>query len=348
MFAKSEIVFVTCVCLLVFSCASSAKKQKPEVSEAVSSPNPSTFSDRVTISLEDVTLADIVKKIGEKAGGRFAVMNGLEDIQVAQVRFSNADFKTVAEKLSKETKCALQQCPSYFFFYWPGYEQLMNISLSSISYPQFVQKVDVIAFGNGMPLYAVFSWLGQALGTTIVADNAVAEARCGEIALRDIPLHEAIEAILKSARVAALEVDCTEDYLFISAPGNPNPRSCLLNPETLDDRQRNYLETKVKVILPQAPREQGKIRLEPHAVPLREVLPSLSDQLGILVTAEEGMKEIPINPVAFHGVSIRTVLDLLIRQWLVNDFGYQFTSDRIVLRRRTSAERLVSPNIERK
>lgn len=348
MFAKREIVFITCSCLLVLSCASSAKKDRAESSKAVASASSSTLSDRVTLSLEDATLASIVKQIGEKTGGRFAVMNGLEDLQIAQVRFSNADFKTVAEKLSKETKCALQHCPSYFFFYWPGYEQLTNISLSSVSSPQFVSTVDMIAFGYGMPLYAVFSWLGQALGTTIVADNAVAEAKCGEIALRDIPLNEAVEAILKSARVAAIEVECPGEYLFISAPGNPNPRSCLLNPETLDERQRNYLETKVKVVLPQPPREQGKVRIEPHAVPLRDVLPSLSEQLGILVTAEEGMKDIPINPAAFSGVSVRTVLDLLVRQWLANDFGYQFTSDRIVLRRRTSGERVVNPNTDTK
>jgi len=64
------------------------------------------------------------------------------------------------------------------------------------------------------------------------------------------------------------------------------------------------------------------------------VLDSLSQQLGILVVAEKGLEDLPVNPVVLNNVRVQTAMDLLIRQWLIPDFGYQVAGDRIVIRRR--------------
>ena len=292
------------------------------------------FPDRVTVALEQTTLGEAIHVIGLKSGGRFVVMNGLESVPLSALRFKNAKFSDVAEKLSKQAGCALQSTPYYYFFYPAGYEKLTELSLVDVTSLPLQQNVELVQFGYGIPLYAVFSWIGQSLGTTIVADNAIAEARCGEVSLRDIRLIDAVEAILKSARVAEFRSETTQDYLFLFAPGNPNPSNCLLNEDSLDLRQKEYLDKRVTVVLPAPPKSPGTIRIDSQALPLQTVLPEFSRQLGVKVVAEESIRAFPVNPVTFYDVSVRVAMDLLIRQWLGGNCGYQFLSDRIVIRHR--------------
>jgi LysM repeat protein len=64
----------------------------------------------------------------------------------------------------------------------------------------------------------------------------------------------------------------------------------------------------------------------------------LSRQLGITIVAEKGLEGAPIKTGLMNDVRVSTALDLLVRQWPVPEFGYQFTQDRIVIRRRAAQE----------
>lgn len=337
---KRVFLLLAFISTLLISCKTTHEANVQERSVSEESPVPTSISqqdklpDRVTLKLENVTLGEVVQEIGVRTGGKFAVMNGLEEIPISQVRFKNATFDEVATRLARETNCALQCMPSYFFIYHSGYERLTEISLAEVTSPPLLQNVELVQFGHGIPLFAVFSWLGQSLKTTIVADNAVADARCGEIALRDVRLVDAVEAILKTARVVNFRVETEPDYLFIYASANPNPVSCVIDEDSLDSRRKEYLERRVTVVLPSPPRETGKARLEPEALPLKAILPELSRQLGVEVSAEDRIRDFPVNPVAFLNVPVRVVMNLLIRQWLGGDCGFQFLSDRILIRSR--------------
>ena len=69
-------------------------------------------------------------------------------------------------------------------------------------------------------------------------------------------------------------------------------------------------------------------------VRLGELLPTLSSQLGVQVTADAGMANFPVLPMTCRNVPIRTALDLLVRQWPVAGFGYAVTPSGIRLGRR--------------
>ena len=303
-------------------------------------------TERLTLKMEDTTLGEVVLRVGLESTHCLALMRGLENRKVDRVSFRGSKAQEVASTLVKigssegsagapgSQGLVLHQAPGYFFIFPQGYEALLSTPVAGTLSSPFTKKIDRVAFGGGMALYAVFTTLGQALDTTIVADNAVAASECGQVVLRDIGLDETIEAILRSARIAKFHVDCTDEYVFLQAPGNPSPRSALLEEESLSSEQREFLDHLVSVTLP----EPSPNPARPHAVMdaqrLSEVLPSLSVQLGIRVVAERGLGRLPVNPVTFSNVRVQTAMDLLCRQWLVPQYGYQLTRDRIVIRRR--------------
>ncbi len=65
---------------------------------------------------------------------------------------------------------------------------------------------------------------------------------------------------------------------------------------------------------------------------LGEVLEGLSEQIGVPVTADARMLRLPVNPAVMTDVRIATVLELLIRQWLVPEFAYAVDDTGIRLR----------------
>lgn len=261
-------------------------------------------------------------------------MNGVENRSAGKLEFHQTNFKDLAYKLAENAGLAVQECPSYLFLYPATYEPLRDISLVGRLDPAFADVRAAMAFGSNTPLYNAFKALSQVVGITIVGDNAIAEANCGEISLGEIPIQDALEAVLKSARVYSFEVESTNEYIFFRAPANTQPATALLSAETLDDRQKALLEKQVSVVLPTPPDDAARIELASGAKPLGKVVGSLSRQLGAPVAVERGLEELPVNPAAFHRVRVSTALDLLIRQWLVPEFGYQLTSDRIVIRRK--------------
>jgi hypothetical protein len=282
-------------------------------------------------------LGETVRQIGEKAGGGLVLMHGIETRPLAPLRFRQAGYPAVAKRLAREADVAFQECSGYFFLYDadPRHAPLREVTVTGKTDPAFYGISAAVVLSAGTTLSNAFKVLSQVLGVTVVADNAVADARCGELTLGDIPLPDILEALLKSARVYSFEVDSTEEYIFIRSPRNVGLHvPALVNPELLDDHQNAFLESRVNVLLPLSSRAaQPSIKMGTGARPLSEMLEPLSGQLGVRVVAERGLEVLPVNPVSFHGVRVRTALDLIIRQWLVSEIGYQVLPDRIVIRR---------------
>lgn len=289
---------------------------------------------RVSLKQGPSTLGETVRAIGESGGGNLALMNGVEDRKIDSLRFKRATPGEVAARLGQEGDLAVQRCADYDFLFPPGYEALVDVSLTERLHPAYRNVNTQMAFGSGLHLFTVFAWMSYALDTTIVADNSVADARCGELTLRDVPLESALEAVVKSARVVSFEMESTEEYVFFHIPQNAGPQPTLLNEDALDDRQRAYLDQRVRIIVPAPPAPGHVMEMPLQARRLGDVLDTLSTQLGMRIVAERGLEDLPVNPATFNRVRIRTALDLLIRQWLAPEFGYQVLRDRIVIRRR--------------
>lgn len=294
----------------------------------------SPMKAKVTLTVAASNLGDAVRTVGKSIGGNLVLMSGLETRPTNELQWRRAKPAKVAADIAAQGGLAIQETPEYYFLFAPGYEPLVELSLAGRLNPTYAMKRTDVAFGSEIKLFTVFAWMSYALDLTIVADNSVAESRCGELALQQVPLESALEAILKSARVVAFDVESTDEYIFLKNPNNTNPASALLNSEPLDDGQTQTLERRVRVVLPHALTPDQPLEVQTNALPLNQVVDALSQQLGVPVVVEKGLEDLPVNPVVLNNVRVRTALDLLVRQWLVPDFGYQVTHDRIVVRRR--------------
>ena len=61
-------------------------------------------------------------------------------------------------------------------------------------------------------------------------------------------------------------------------------------------------------------------------------VPQAIEQLGVKVTAQRRLAEIPINPVVFKNVRLETAMNLLLRQWPLAGFVWELQADRILIR----------------
>jgi hypothetical protein len=304
-------------------------KKKDPLADANPAPN-------VTFSQSAGTLGDTIGRLSEEVGGSLVLMNGIEGRRVDALAFKDAKFSTVVERLAEMTRCKCQAFPDYWFMYLEGYEPVLDVTVAGKLDPAYAQYTAGMAFGPETPLYGAFALLGDSLGITIVADNIVAEARCGALTLARIPLRDGLDALLKSARLlpTAFQVESTPEYIFLFATQNVTPASALLNPETLTPDQNALLDKKVDVALPAPPEDPQHSPMVIGATPLAKVLDTLSASLGVKVGIEPGLDDLPVNPCALHQVRVRTAMDLLIRQWYQPEFGYRLSGGQIIIERR--------------
>jgi len=302
-------------------------------------PEPDVPKDRfpeVTLELPSDSLRHAVRQLGEQYPAGLVLMHGLGDRMLPALAWDDDPYETVVAGLAEAANITYRREPYYYFLYPARYESLLGVSFAGRLPAHMEGRSAGLDFGAGTKLYNVLALLGATLDITLVADNAVAEARCGEVALARAPLAIGLEALFKSARIPpdAFEVDATAEYTFFARAGASGERSFLHKPEALTAAQRERLEQRVTLILPHQPPEPGRLPLYETATPLGEVLESLSRQLGVTVRAEAELTEFPVNPCVFNEVRVQTALDLLLRQWLVHDFVYEFDGEGILIRAR--------------
>jgi hypothetical protein len=304
---------------------------------ACATKSPSTDTDKEIPEAD--TLGAAVRAFGEQ-GASLVLMNGLEKVRVDADAVAGMDAANAAPELAKMAGCAVQATAHYAFLY-PGrdpYDVLATLSVEGRLDPAYGDTTASIAFGAGTPLFTAMAMLGRALNHTFVVDNTLAEAECGELALSGAPLASVLEAVLKSARVAEFRIESTEEFVLISGPANAAPQTALLNGAGLGDAARAVLDRRANVFLPARSQAPAGVVMTPGAETLGAAAETLSAQLGVPVTVQHGLEELPVMPMIAHDVRIATALDLLIRQWPVPQFGYEAQPDRILIRRRTASD----------
>lgn len=260
--------------------------------------------------------------IGETFGGGAALTAGLEDRPAPANGLGKTAFVPGLGRLASQYKCKTQATPYYVFFYPEGYEELESLSLAGKVGPVFDSTRASFAIGAGTDLFNALALLSASLKRTVVADNVVADAWCGEVFLQDAPVSAIVEALLKSARVspAMIEVEGTDQYLFIRSTSNQSKSPGCLNAGELSPEQRAILDAPLSLHVPDT---GAGLVFQSQPAKLADVLPALSRSLGIPVTATESMARLPVNITVFEGISTEHALDLLIRQWLVPRYGYR-------------------------
>jgi len=290
----------------------------------------------VTFHGEASTLGATVRRLGEECGGGLVLMNGLEERPVGPVKLHRNDYEFLVRRLTQETGLVAHATAYYYFLHPPEYEVLRSINVEGVLAPRYAEPRTSISFGNGTRLYNVFGVLSRNLGITVVADNVVAETPCGEFFLTDAPLPAVLNAILQSARLSpqAFAIESTDEYIFIRSMANRNPSGALLNAEALTPDQQQLLARRVYVELPRQPDTAEQVLVYQAALTLEATLPALSAQLGCPVRVAPGLEDLPVNFAVMTHVRVATVMDLIVRQWPIAEFGYEVVGTEIRIRRR--------------
>lgn len=322
------VALIALASIFVTGCASTSSDSSAYGSD--SSPVPAT----VTLELERGPVGFALRELTQLSSINLVLMNGLELAQTGPHSFRERPAESVVREIARGLGYEIYEAPHYLFVFAPGYEALLEVNVEGLLASQTSELRAEVAFGADTPLYSGLALMGHALGHSFVADNAVAGALCGELRLHDVPIAAALTAMLQSARmnVGSFRIESTADYTFLSSVANVSGPRFSGDKASLSEGQRAMLGRRVSLMLPHREDEPGHIQGRLGASTLGEILPELSAQLGIPVTADRNMLRLPINPVAITMLPTETVLDLIIRQWLVPEFVYEIDGEGIRLR----------------
>jgi hypothetical protein len=174
---RAVALVLSALCLLA-ACATTGERKKDD-----DSPRDATAeSPRVD------TLGGAVRMLGER-GGNLVLMKGLEGRSIDEELAAKLKPSDAAA-LAKAAECDVQKGDAYSFIYLDQqpYDILTNVSLEGRMAPVYADKKVTLAVGAGAKLFTALALLGQALDHSFVADNALAETACGELALKDVPV----------------------------------------------------------------------------------------------------------------------------------------------------------------
>ena len=276
-------------------------------------------------------LGIIVRDLAQRSNSGMVLMNGLEAVIVPEFSVDDENASQAFRRLSDQTNLAMQSTTHYDFAYDRTYEALTTLSLDDVIPAEYANVRVDLAIGSDTPVFSALALIGHSTGLTLVADNAIGAAACGEMRLTNIPLTQALEALLQSARIprANVRVLASDDYIFLASPAHRMRRELLAGA----DDTRPILDESVSLSLLVYTGADGQVSSQLGASPLGTILPELSLQLGIPIEATDELRSLPVNPVVINNVPRSMALNLIVRQWMIPAFQYEVREGKVLLRR---------------
>ncbi|MBI2426008.1 MAG: hypothetical protein HYV27_24500 [Candidatus Hydrogenedentes bacterium] len=330
--------FLAVIVLPIGGCATGTAGPKPgkrsgHPQSRGSSVYPAPVQAAISYAAEGELLGNAIRSIGAAHEAGFVLLAGLESQPTGPVSFSGTAAEAVAAQLSQSTGNVFTSTPFYQFIYPSDYAVLLESSFEGALPARYRALEASVDFGAGTEIYNVFALLNKTFGINLVADNAIADAVTGEIALHHTPLELILDAVFRSARIpgASYTIDANDTYIFIGKAGVDHSRELLLNRGALSGSDRALLERRVNVEMPEPALGAEGVVFRHSAEPLRKAIPYLSEQIGMPVTARRPLGELPVNFFTLTDVPVSTALDLLIRQWQVPRFHYRVSNGAVEL-----------------
>ncbi len=288
------------------------------------------ITGRVSLEQGPETLGNTARAIGAQHSGGIVVMHGLGFESVPALAWKDRKFEEALHELAGHAGSALTTTPDYGFLHPQGYEVLNSWNFVGLLPPALAETPVEVAFGNGTKLSSAAAFLGHVSGVSVIVDNAVADARTGEIWLPSLPLATVLDALMKSARVTpeSVVVETGERLVFIKSRSNRST-------PVLTGASSDALKERVTVYLPAAPKEEGHFEYFFNALPIGELAPRLSRQMGIPVTLSPEFEVLPVEQTVFIDQPREVVLKYLIAQWPAPGIGYRWDGTGVVLERHT-------------
>jgi len=269
------------------------------------------------------SVALLTRDLSAKSGRNIVLMNGVEMSQAGPYEKKKRSAAEWVDQIAADAGLRVQHHASYDFIFAPGYEVVNATTVDSRLDPALAARRTTLHIEFGTPLFAALALLGHSLQSAIVADNVVADARCGETRLHDVTVAEALGALLQSARIP------NESFLLRNNDGSTflysagRPLRAQVRVEAPGEARPEWLDRRVTLYLPAAPAEAGHLPDYGSAVPLGECLKELERQTGLHVEADARVLSLPINPSVMPNLRIETALDLIVNQWPLPHFGYR-------------------------
>lgn len=318
----------------VFVAACATSTEPPTTLSAASSPDGVVTGpespDLVTEAPpERVPLGQLVRSLGSEFDRSIVLMNGVEYYFAGPYRpeaMARRDFTT---RLAEDTGMLISRLPTYDFIYPPGFDSLLEFSPSQRLSPRTANINTSIRIGADTPLYGALALLSHSHGVTLVADNVIASALCGETRLHAVSLGDAIDAILRAARLsdATCSIDVEGEAALFYTPRADRRSNVLTNPS--DTARPAALDRHVSLYLPAPPEDPRRLLEESRAVSLEICAQRIGEQLGMRIEFDRSCGRLPVNPCVMSDVTIETAMRLLIQQWPLPHYGYTATEDTI-------------------
>ncbi len=289
----------------------------------------------VTLAQGERSLFETIRSVGKSFGGNLVAMRGIGQKIVPPLSLHKTPYRRYAEALARGTGVMLHRAGPYYFLYPDErYAPLLDLSLAGQLPPRYDEMRLSLALGDGTRLFNALAMISNSLGVSLVADNAVADARCGEMVLTDVSLRVCLEALLQSARIqpGGITVHRGTSYVFFAMRGRTRPDTYLIGPEPAPGTPlAEAFVRETHLAMPRRVPRGAAMPVYEGAVSLGGVLNALSSQLGFPVEARGDAAQLPVNPFVLHGVSAREALDLLVGQWLTDEYGYSVEGAGVVI-----------------
>ncbi len=338
--ALAEITCLTVLTITSLSCASTAAKL-PESSTATPTTEPIQFAQaRPTTPIVALTepfefvstknsVALLTRDLSAKSGRSIILMNGLEPSQAGPYEKKKHTAGEWIDQIAADAGMRVAHHPSYDFVFAPGYEIVNETSVQSNLNHALGARETTLHIEFGTPLFAALALLSHSLQSTIIADNIVADARCGEIHLHNVTVAEALGALLQSARIPnqSFHLQSEDETTFLYSAGRPLRDRVRV--ESAGEVRPDWLDRRVTLYLPSAPAEPGHMQGYGRALPLSESLAELERQTGLHFEADARVHSLPINPAVMPNIKLESALDLIVNQWPLPHFGYRANGNTV-------------------
>ena len=340
LFTGTRLHFLAMIALsiLLSACATTPSDPDPVVETTPVMEDPTPFSQfnsttpEDAVSKDNIALGLLIRAMNKDSHLSLVLMNGLENFRIPKTMLEGKSHQEQLDHILLTYSLTQFETEHYTFIAAPAYEVLSTLDIEhSLSAKYANTKVNV-ALGADTPLFSALAMISYSAGLTLVADQVIGDAPCGELMLNDTPLPQALEALLQSARIqpAAIKIRSTDDYILFHSTSHTLRTKVASGP--MSTTMASHLKENTSVSLMFYTPSGSHVTSPLGASKLHTVLSELSLQLGIQVKAEGKVNHLPVNPMVLNNVSRETALELVIHQWMLPIFAYEESDGSIVLK----------------
>ncbi len=300
-----------------------------QLAQARTGPRKTPAPDRFEFEAIKNSVALLTRDFSLKSRRSIVLMNGVEPSQAGPYEKKKRAPAEWVDQIATDAGLRVQHQPAYDFVFSPGYEMLNETNVGPGLDPVLAARRTTLHIEFGTPLFAALALLSHSLESALIADNIVADARCGEIHVFDVTVADALNALLQSARIPnqSFHLRSEDGSVFLYSAGRPLRDRVRV--EASGESRPDWLDKRVTIHLPAPPAEPGHLLGYSRAVPLGECLAELARQTGLRFEADARAHLLPVNPAVMPNLRIETVLDLIVNQWPLPHFGYRANGDTV-------------------